>query len=266
MDLSNRLSGKVGIITGGAGGLGSRTCRRLVAEGARVVVADIRGDAAKALADELGPSASSFEFDYLNEGSIKDLVADTIGRCGRIDLLHNNAIGGTGGRDGAILNADPEVWDLSYALNVRGYMLASKHVLPHMIAQKTGVIVNMSSGAALGGGLQLSAYGVMKAAVMTLTQYIATQYGKDGVRSTSITPGVTQGTSTERMSAEGLAIQKRHALTPEFGDANEIAAVVAFLASDESKFITGSNIRVDGGLFSHNPTVADLREQAPART
>ena len=259
MNLINRLSGKVAIVTGGVGGLGSVTCRRLVAEGARVVVADIRGEEAKALADELGPSASAYEFDYLDEDSIKALIDDTVARHGRLDLLHNNAIGGGGGKDGALADADPAVWDASYAINVRGYMLASKYALTPMIAQQTGVIINMSSAGALGGGLSYTAYGVMKAAVITLSQYIATQYGKDGVRCTSLTPGATQNIGLRRLGGEGLRIMERHSLTPELGDPNEIAALVAFLASDESKFITGSDIRVDGGLFSHNPTVGDLR-------
>ena len=261
MNLINRLSGKVAIVTGGAGELGRLTCRRLVAEGAGVVVADIRGAEAKALADELGPSASAFQFDYLDEGSIKALITDTVARYGRLDLLHNNAIGGGGGggKDGPIADADPAVWDASYALNVRGYMLASKYALTPMIAQQTGVIINMSSAGALGGGLSYTAYGVMKAAVITLSQYIATQYGKDGVRCTSLTPGATQNIGMRRLGGEGLRIMERHSLTPTIGDPNEIAALVAFLASDESKFITGSDIRIDGGLFSHNPTVGDLR-------
>ena len=259
MDLTNRLSGKVAIVTGGAGGLGSATVRRLVAEDARVVVADIRGDAAKTLADEFGKSALPVEFDYRDESSVQALVHETIRQFGRIDLLHNNAVGGAA-TDLAILDARTEDWDEAYEINVRGYMLATKYALPHMIEQKVGTIVNMSSGSALKGDLARTAYGVLKSAVITLTQYTATQYGKDGVRCVSITPGAMLTDSMRAaMGAEGIAVMERHHLTPRLGDPGDVAALIAHLTSDDSKFITGINIPVDGGLLAHNPTYADFR-------
>ena len=261
MNLADRLGGKVAIITGGASGLGALTCKRLVAEGARVVVADIRADAAQALADEIGPGAAAFEFDYFDESSIQALIDDTISRHGRIDLLHNNAIGGAG-IDGGVIDADPAVWDRAYGLNVRGYMLASKYALPHMVARRTGVIVNMSSASALTGGLRLTAYGAVKAAVVAMSQYIATQHGKDGIRCVSLSAGATKNIGESRLGSKGLEIMERHTLMPALGDPNDVAALVAFLASDESASLTGVDIRIDGGLLSHLPTFADTRGPA----
>ncbi|MFC8663051.1 SDR family NAD(P)-dependent oxidoreductase [Streptomyces sp. NPDC057199] len=259
--MSNRLSGKVAVVTGGAGGLGSATCRRLVAEGARVVVADINGPAAKMLAEELGESATGYEFDYRDEGSVRSLIDHTVEQYGRIDLLHNNAVGGAAaGADGQIAEADPATWDAVYEISVRGYMLASKHAIPHMKEQQSGVIVNMASGSALKGDLMLSAYGTLKAAVITLSQYIATQYGKDGIRSISICPGAMLTDSMRNaMGPEGVKMMERHHLTPRLGAPSDLAALVAYLTSDESEFVTGINIPIDGGLLAHNPTVADQR-------
>lgn len=263
-DSAGRLDGKVAIVTGGAGGLGSATCRRLVAEGARVVIGDYNGPAAKALADELGDTALGFEFDYREETSVKQLIDTTIDQFGRIDLLHNNAVGEVAG-DGAIADADAAVWDAVYAVNLRGYMLGCKHAIPHMKSQGQGIIVNMASGAALKGDLFLSAYGAIKAAVITLTQYVATQYGKDGIRSVSISPGAMLTDSMRNaMGEEGVRLMERHHLTPRLGNPSDLAALMAYLAGDEANFLTGINIPFDGGLLAHNPTVADNRDRFAA--
>lgn len=255
--LNERLRGKVAVVTGGAGGLGSAVCRRLVAEGATVVVADIAGEPAARLAAELGGDCSSVQFDYTDAASVQALVHETVARHGRIDLLDNNGVNVSRG-DTDLLTSTVVAWDEAYAVNVRGYMLAAKAALPHMIEQGGGVILNMASGAGMGGSLTRPAYGVMKAAVLNLTQQIATQHGKDGVRSVAISPGAMRTESLQRgLSQEAQDIILRHHLTPELGDPGDIAAMVAHLASDEAKFITGINIPIDGGLFAHNPNFAD---------
>jgi NAD(P)-dependent dehydrogenase (short-subunit alcohol dehydrogenase family) len=251
----------VAIVTGGAGGLGSATCRRLVEDGVRVVVADINGEGAAALVKELGDSASAFEFDYRDESAVKDLVDTTVNRFGRLDLLHNNAVGGHMEADGMVEDADAAVWDSAYEINIRGYLFGCKYAIPHMRSAGRGVIINMGSDAALAGDLWLTAYGATKAAVLTLTQYVATQYGKDGIRCVSITPGAMLTDSMRNhMGEEGVRMIERHHLTPRLGKPSELASLVAYLASEEADFLTGINIPLDGGYYSHLPTTADLRQ------
>jgi NAD(P)-dependent dehydrogenase (short-subunit alcohol dehydrogenase family) len=261
VSVAERLSGKVAIVTGGAGGLGSATCRRLVEEGAQVVVADIKAAAAAALADELGKSAVSFEFDYRDEASVKDLIESTVQQFGRLDLLHNNAVGGDLTHDGMVEDAVAEVWDAQYEITVRGYLFGCKHAIRHMKTAGHGVIVNMASDAALAGDLARTAYGATKAAVITLSQYVATQYGKHGIRCVSIAPGAMLTDSMrQHMGSEGVRILERHHLTPKLGNPSDAAALVAYLASDDAEFLTGINIPIDGGFYSHLPSTADLRE------
>ena len=254
-----KLDGKVAIITGGGGGLGSEASRRLAAEGARVVVADVDMAAATRVASELGDRGFAYHFDYRDEKSIKGLIDATIARWGRHDLLDNNGTATTAG-DGPIETADAAVWDLVYQVTMRGYVLASKYAIPHLRAAGGGLIINMGSDSARSGDLQLSAYGAMKAAVLTLTQYIATQYGKEGIRCVSITPGlILTQTARSYIGEEGIAMMESHHLTPRLGIPADLAALVAFLASDESVFLTGINIPLDGGFLSHLPTTANLR-------
>jgi NAD(P)-dependent dehydrogenase (short-subunit alcohol dehydrogenase family) len=258
-----RLDGRVAIVTGGAGGLGVATCRRLVAEGARVVVADIDGAAAKATAQELGEAATGVAFDAREPESVRGLVDGVVETHGRLDVLHNNAAltdPAVVSRDGAIIDADPELWDDVYAVNLRGFMLGCKYAVPHMIAGGGGVIVNMSSDAAIAGDVARTAYGCTKAAIITLTQYVATQYGKQNVRCVSITPGAMMTENMKiHMGPENIQILERHHMSARLGTPDDIAALVAFLASDEAGYITGVNIPCDGGFAFHLPTTADMR-------
>ena len=151
--------------------------------------------------------------------------------------------------------------DLDYRcddVNLRGYLLGCKYAIPHMIAGGGGSIINTASNSGSAGDLARIAYGASKGAIITMTKYIATQHGKQNIRCNSVAPGVVL---TEALSktVPGLAdIIKRHILTPEFGVPDDIAALVAFLASDESRYITGENISISGGGLSHQPHYADL--------
>jgi NAD(P)-dependent dehydrogenase (short-subunit alcohol dehydrogenase family) len=256
---AGRLAGKVAIVTGGAGGLGSETCRRLVAEGARVTIADINGEAAKALAGQLGEAATPFEFDYRDESSVRDLIETTVRNLGRLDLLHNNAVASIG-NDGLVEDAEAAVWDLQYEINVRGYLFGCKYAVRHMKDAGGGVIINMASDSALAGDVFLTAYGATKAAVITLSKYVATQYGKDNIRCVSVTPGAMLTDSMRNhMGPEGVRILERHHLTPRLGHPTDIGGLIAYLASDDAEFLTGINIPMDGGFYAHLPTTADLR-------
>lgn len=255
----DRLQGKVAIVTGGGGGLGSAACHRLVEEGAQVVVADVDFGAATAVAEKLGDRAIAVEFDYRDERSIDSLIGTTIETWGRLDVLHNNG-NAPFKEDGPLETADSTVWDTIYQVTLRGYALATKHAIPHLRAAHGGVIINMGSGAALSGGLALSAYGAMKAGVLALTKYTATQCGKDGIRAVSITPGaILTDTARSYIGEDRLESMLDHYLTPRLGEPAELGALVAFLASDEAQFLTGINIPLDGGYLSHQPAIVDQR-------
>ena len=257
----HRLAGKVAIVTGGGGGIGSAVVRRFVAEGAKVAVADVFEDSAKAVAEPLGDAAFAVQFDASDPASVEAMVEATVARFGRLDILHNNAAMTDPGKsqlDTDAVTIPIEIWDEIIDVNLRGYLLGCKYAIPHMIAGGGGSIINTASNSGTAGDLARIAYGASKGAIITMTKYIATQHGRQNIRCNSVAPGVVL---TEALSktVPGLAeIIKRHILTPEFGVPDDIAALVAFLASDESRYITGENISISGGGLSHQPHYADL--------
>jgi NAD(P)-dependent dehydrogenase (short-subunit alcohol dehydrogenase family) len=261
--MMQRLTGKVAIVTGGGGGIGSAVVRRFVSEGARVAVADIFEDAASAVANTLGDAALAVQFDASDPASVEAMVEATVSHFGRLDILHNNAAMTDPVKsqmDTDALTIPIEIWDEIIDINLRGYMLGCKYAIPHMIAGGGGSIINTASNSGTAGDLARIAYGASKGAIITMTKYIATQHGRQNIRCNSVAPGVVL---TEALSktVPGLAdIIKRHILTPEFGVPDDIAALVAFLASDESRYITGENISISGGGLSHQPHYADLMD------
>ncbi|MFJ4790154.1 SDR family NAD(P)-dependent oxidoreductase [Streptomyces sp. NPDC088794] len=261
-----RLDDKIAIVTGAASGIGAATARRLAAEGAHTVVADLNLDGAKAVTEEIraaGGSATAVPVDLGDIDSVRAMVATAVETYGGLDVLHNNAAAThlAARQDLTVLEADPAVWDDTMRINLRGTMVAIQAAVPHMIARGAGSIINTSSGAGLAGDLRNPAYGASKAALINLTQYVATQYGKQGVRCNAIAPGFIVTLASAGL-AHGAIREKmlRHHLTPRLGRPEDVASAVVFLASDESAFITGHTLRVDGGLLSHQPYVADLRD------
>jgi NAD(P)-dependent dehydrogenase (short-subunit alcohol dehydrogenase family) len=259
-----RLDGLVAIVTGSGSGIGAACARRLALQGAEVVLADIDVAAAEDVASELLVSnarAYALRLDISDEKSILAFYAAVFDRSGRVDILHNNAAELSPeilGRDMALEHMVSEVWDRAFIVNVRGTMLMSKYVLPLMIAAGHGSIINTSSTAALLGGLENPAYAASKAAINCLTQYIATQYGKHGIRCNAVAPGLIMTPKIQRfLSEEQLDGVRRHTLTPQLGEPNDIASAVAWLASNDAKFVTGQIIAVDGGITTHLPFVAD---------
>jgi NAD(P)-dependent dehydrogenase (short-subunit alcohol dehydrogenase family) len=179
---------------------------------------------------------------------------------GGLDILHNNAAATllAATRDLPVNEADPDVWDQTLRVNLTGAMVAIQAAVPHMIARGGGSVINTASGAGLTGDLRNPAYGASKAALISLTRYVATEFGKQGVRCNAISPGFI--VIPEKPGREAVhATMLRHHLTPRLGRPDDIAALVVFLASDESAFITGQNICADGGLLAHQPFVADFR-------
>jgi NAD(P)-dependent dehydrogenase (short-subunit alcohol dehydrogenase family) len=253
-----RLDGKVAIVTGGAGGIGGATARALAREGASVAIVDIDSARAQQIADVVtasGGIAIGVAADLSDETEVAAAIATTVARYGRLDVLHNNAALTESdflSRDTQVTELSLEVWERTMAVNLRSQMLMCKHAIPEMVRDGGGSIINMSSGASLKGDRTRTAYGVSKAGVNTLTMYVAASHGKRGVRVNTIVPGLiitdaVRAHLTERMLA-GLG---RATLTPYVGEPDDVANLVVFLASDESRYITGQMIAIDGGMSAH---------------
>lgn len=259
------LLGKVAIVTGAASGIGRATSLRLATEGASVVVADIDEQGAGqtvGLIEDAGGSALAHVTDIADESSIASAVATAVERYGSLQLLHANAADvQIILRDTDVANEEAEVWDRTMAVNLRGSMLCCKHVVPHMLAAGGGSIVITSSAAGQYGDLSRTAYGVSKAGIDRLMAYVAAQYGKQGIRCNAVAPGLVQTPAmVANASPEEIELYTRNHLTPFIGEPEDLAAAVAFLLSDEARFITGQRLNVDGGFTSHSPLYSNLVE------
>jgi NAD(P)-dependent dehydrogenase (short-subunit alcohol dehydrogenase family) len=258
-----QLDGKVGIVTGSGSGIGRATASRMAAEGARVVVADINLDTAKETVTSIeaaGGEAVAQWVDIGDEAAVEAMTQAAIDSFGRLDCIHNNAANvSVVPRDLDVVGMDVEVWDATMNVNLRGTMLGCKHAIPRMLATGGGSIVNTSSCAGQFGDLNRVAYGVSKAGIDSLTRYVATLYGKQGIRCNAIAPGVVDTPAlAANVPIEQVEMFLRSAVTPTLGKPDDIARVVVFLASDASGFITGQVINVDGGMTMHNPLYGEL--------
>lgn len=259
------LEGRVAIVTGGARGIGEAVVATLAAAGAAVVVADIDETGAASVAEQVGQrdgDATAMTVDLADEHSIVALVAGTIERYGAIDILDNNAAltdSAVLAHDGEVADLDVEVWDRMFAVNLRSQLLMAKHVLPHMVRGGRGSIINMSSGAAYKGDLIRTAYSASKAGTESLTRSIATQYGRAGIRANTVVPGlILTDAARAGIPADMLEKYTTKTLTPYVGGPGDVADLVRFLSSDESRYITGETITIDGGMSAHSASLPGL--------
>ena len=253
-----RLEGKVAIVTGGAGGIGAATARAIAREGGSVAVVDIdvaRVDEVARVIGDAGGVATSVGADLSDETAVTATIEATVGRFGRVDVLHNNAAlteSAFLARDTEVTELALDVWERAMAVNLRSQMLMCKHVVPEMVRGGGGSIINMSSGASLKGDRTRTAYGVSKAGVNTLTMYVATSHGKQGVRVNTIVPGLILTDAVRaHLTEQMLTGLGRATLTPYVGEPDDVADLVVFLASDQSRYITGQMIAIDGGMSAH---------------
>ncbi len=178
----------------------------------------------------------------------------------RLDILFNNAAVTDiriQGQDTTATEIPLDVWDRTMNVNLRGVLIGCRFAIPHMLAAGGGSIINTASDSGLAGDIARLAYGTSKGAVITLTKYIAVQYGRQGIRCNAIAPGVIMTEQMKKLPVLAAAIQ-RHVVTPRLGIPEDIAALAAFLAADESGYITGQTIQCDGGHLAHQPQIADM--------
>jgi meso-butanediol dehydrogenase / (S,S)-butanediol dehydrogenase / diacetyl reductase len=247
---AGRLADRVAIVTGGASGIGRATVLRLCGEGARVVVVDINDAAGAAVVAEARERAVFEHCDVGEPAEVAALVERTVARFGRLDILHNNAVQ-TGG--GYLVELEPEVWQASLRVTLNGVFYGMRYAIPHMLRQKTGgSIINTASVDGLFADNQAGPYTAAKAGVVNLTRTAALEYGRHRIRVNSICPGAVRTPLLQQVAdVRGPGFFERLADTHALGrliEPEEIASVVAFLASDDASAITGAAIVVDAGL------------------
>jgi NAD(P)-dependent dehydrogenase (short-subunit alcohol dehydrogenase family) len=250
----SRLSGRTAIVTGGAKGIGRHYSRALAAEGARVMIADIADGTqlAQEIAAEYGAnSVASAVTDVSDEHAVKALVAATMERFGRIDVLVNNAALFASLPETKCTEIDAELWDKVMAVNLRGPFLMVKHVAPLMTAQGYGKIINIGSGTAYRGVPWMLHYVTTKGGIMAMTRALARELGEHGIRVNTLAPGFTMSDTViaenpgHVSTARERAVQSRSLRRDE--QPQDLLGALVFLSSADSDFITGQTIAVDGG-------------------
>jgi 3-oxoacyl-[acyl-carrier protein] reductase len=249
-----RLKDRVALITGGAAGIGKATAQRFIEEGARVVICDVNAEAGTAAVQDLGPNAAFYQVNVMDRQAVQAWVDDVVARYGHVDVLVNNA-----GilrdsqlvkvKDGELVKQMLEAeFDLVIGVNLKGVFNCTQAVAPHMIRQGSGVILNASSVVGLDGNFGQTNYVATKAGVIGMTKVWARELGRSGIRVNAVAPGFT---ATEILvSMPDKVLDGMRARTPlgRLGQPRDIANAYLFLASDEASFVTGTVLRVDGGI------------------
>jgi 3-oxoacyl-[acyl-carrier protein] reductase len=249
-----RLQGKVALITGGAAGIGKATAERFIAEGAKVSICDVAEEAGRETARALGPQASFYKVDAADRRAVQAWVDDVARKFGRIDILVNNA-----GilrdsqlvkwKDGAVVGQMAEAdFDLVIAVNLKGTFNCTQAVVPYMIRQGGGVILNAASVVGLDGNFGQTNYVASKAGIIGMTKVWARELGRYNIRVNAVAPGFIATDILKSMPEKILENMKARTPLGRLGQPHEVANVYLFLASEEASFITGAVVRVDGGI------------------
>lgn len=245
-----KLSGKTAIITGAGRGIGRATARLFAKEGARVVVVDIAQEGGLETAELIRQSGGSGLFirvDVAQAGEVEAMVQSCLQEFGALDVLHNNAYWAPVNRP--LADTTEEEWDRTIDVTLKGVFLGCKYAIPEMVARGGGVIINTASTAGLTGSPAFAAYMAAKGGVVQLTKSIALDYGRYGIRCNAIAPGIVETPATREILAEPQRRQQylSKCLVGRIGRPEDIAQAALYLASDDSSFMTGHVLVVDGG-------------------
>jgi NAD(P)-dependent dehydrogenase (short-subunit alcohol dehydrogenase family) len=249
-----RLEGKVVVVAGGAGGIGTATCLRLADEGAAVVVGDLNADGASAVADSIvtqGGRALAVHMDISDETSVGDLLKSATDQFGGIDSLYANAADlspATIGGDTDVVSMKMDTFDHVLDVNLRGHVLCTRYAVPALLDRGGGSLLYTASAAAFLGESARPAYAIAKAGICALVRHVASKWGRERIRANAIAPGLVVTPMIAAAGAEEvLARSLRHTRSWRLGDPADIAAMAAHLISDEAQWINGQVISVDGG-------------------
>lgn len=256
--MTKRLEGRVATITGGGSGIGLATARRFASEGAKVVVVDMNSESGEAAAKEVG--GIFVKANVTETADVENMYKVAFDTYGRIDIAFNNA-GISPPDDDSILTTGLEAWDRVNKVNLTSVFLCCKYVIPYMQKAGKGSIINTASFVAtMGAATSQIAYTASKGGVLSMTRELGVQFGREGIRVNALSPGPVNTPLLQELFAkdqERAARRLVHIPMGRFADATEIAAAVAFLASDDSSFITASNFLVDGGISGAYVTPLD---------
>lgn len=258
-----RLAGKVALIIGAGTGIGEAAARIFAREGAKVALADIQFEAVRAVASAISPDhtiAKPFRVNVTDDDSVTQLLEDVVGHFGQLHCLFNTA-GGSLPEDSLVTDVPLNVWERTMNLDVRGTLLGCRHAIPKMIASGGGSVINMSSGAALRGSGKAHIYASAKGAIVSLTRNLAGAYAQHGVRANAICCGrINTKRVRETYGIPGQPGNSEDAMKVDeviktypywYGEPEDVANIALFLASDESRMITGASIPADGGRSAY---------------
>ena len=252
-EVAGRIEGKVAVVTGGCSGIGLATVRRFVEEGAKVVIGDLNVTRGKEVVEELGgPDVATFvEVDVTDKDQVEAMFRAAKETYGSVDIAFNNA-GISPPEDDSILDTDLEAWELVQRVNLTSVYLCCKAALPYMLEQKSGSIINTASFVAvMGAATSQISYSASKGGVLSMSRELGVQFAREGVRVNALCPGPVNTPLLQELfakDAERAARRLVHVPMGRFGEPDEMASAVLFLASDESSFITASTFLVDGGI------------------
>jgi len=243
------FAGKTAVVTGGARGIGFEVAKKFAAGGATVVLVDVLEDALKQAAEKLTAAGAkqvlTYKVDVTDEAAIEKMLDEVAEKCGRLDILVNNA-GIT--RDDLLLRMEAKMWDLVMAVNLKGTFLMTKHAARHMLRQRYGRIVNLASVSGLVGNPGQANYSASKAGVVGFTRTVARELAKRGITCNAVAPGFIKTDMTDVLPDKAKEMALAAIPMARMGLPEEVAGVIAFLASDDAAYVTGHVLAVDGGM------------------
>jgi 3-oxoacyl-[acyl-carrier protein] reductase len=240
---------KTAVVTGGARGIGFEVAKKFAAGGATVVLVDVLEDVMKQAAEKLLAAGAkqvlTYKMDVTDEAAVEKTLDEVVEKCGRLDILVNNA-GIT--RDDLLLRMEAAMWDLVMAVNLKGTFLMTKHAARHMLRQRYGRIVNLASVSGLVGNPGQANYSASKAGVVGFTRTVARELAKRGITCNAVAPGFIKTDMTDVLPDKAKEMALAAIPMARMGLPEEVAAVVAFFASDDAAYVTGHVLAVDGGM------------------